>query len=45
MRFIRLWAIVLKEFRQLRRDRLSLGMILGIPTLQLLLFGFAIKNA
>lgn len=43
MRWIRLWAIVLKEFRQLRRDRLTLGMILGIPTLQLLLFGFAIN--
>ncbi len=39
----RLFAIVLKELRQLRRDRLTFGMILGIPTLQLLLFGFAIN--
>ncbi len=39
----RLRAIVVKELRQLRRDRLTLGMIVGIPTLQLLLFGFAIN--
>ena len=39
----RLWAIILKELRQLRRDRLSFAMIVGIPTLQLLLFGFAIN--
>lgn len=39
----RLFAIVLKELRQLRRDRLTLGMIIGIPTLQLVLFGFAIN--
>lgn len=39
----RLFAIVLKELRQLRRDRLSFAMIVGIPTLQLLLFGFAIN--
>jgi ABC-2 type transport system permease protein len=34
---------VIKELRQLRRDRLTFAMILGIPTLQLLLFGFAIN--
>lgn len=39
----RLWAIILKELRQLRRDRLTLGMVIGIPILQLLLFGFAIN--
>ena len=39
----RTWAIVLKELRQLRRDRLTFGMIVGIPTLQLLLFGYAIN--
>ena len=39
----RLWAIIQKEIRQLRRDRLTLGMVLGIPILQLLLFGFAIN--
>ena len=39
----RLWAFILKELRQLRRDRMTLGMIVGIPTLQLLMFGFAIN--
>jgi ABC-2 type transport system permease protein len=39
----RLWGIVVKEFVQMRRDRLTFGMILGIPLLQLLLFGFAIN--
>ena len=43
MNATRLLAIVVKELRQLRRDRLTFGMILGIPTLQLLLFGFAIN--
>jgi ABC-2 type transport system permease protein len=43
MNLIRLFAIVRKELRQLRRDRLSFAMIVGIPTLQLLLFGFAIN--
>jgi ABC-2 type transport system permease protein len=39
----RLFAIVIKEVRQLRRDRLTASMIIGIPTIQLLLFGFAIN--
>jgi len=39
----RLFAIVLKELRQLRRDRVSLAMILGIPVMQLVLFGYAIN--
>jgi len=39
----RLLAIVVKELRQLGRDRLTFGMILGIPAIQLLLFGFAIN--
>ena len=39
----RLFAIVLKEVRQLRRDRISLAMILGIPVMQLVLFGYAIN--
>jgi ABC-2 type transport system permease protein len=43
MNLTRLFAIIIKELRQLRRDRLTFGMILGIPTLQLLLFGFAIN--
>ena len=43
MSWRRLWAIMLKEVRQLRRDRMTLGMILGIPVLQLALFGYAIN--
>ncbi|MBM3204021.1 ABC transporter permease, partial [Candidatus Woesearchaeota archaeon] len=41
---IRLLAIMHKEVRQLRRDRLTLGMIVGIPLLQITLFGFAINT-
>jgi len=33
-----------KEFIQMRRDRLTLGIMVGIPVLQLLLFGFAIQT-
>ena len=40
----RLLAIMIKELRQLRRDRVSLAMIVGIPVLQLLLFGYAINT-
>jgi ABC-2 type transport system permease protein len=43
MNFGRLFAVFRKELRQLSRDRLTFGMIIGIPTLQLLLFGFAIN--
>lgn len=39
----RLLAIAGKEVRQLRRDRLTLAMIVGIPLLQMLLFGYAIN--
>ena len=39
----RINAILLKEVRQLRRDRLTFGMIIGIPVMQLLLFGYAIN--
>ncbi|NND44394.1 MAG: ABC transporter permease [Xanthomonadales bacterium] len=39
----RIGAVVTKELRQLRRDRLSFGMIVGIPVMQLLLFGYAIN--
>ena len=39
----RFWAIVTKEFIQMRRDRLTFGMMVGIPLLQLILFGFAIN--
>ncbi len=40
----RLWAIVLKEFIQMRRDRVTFGMMVGIPLLQLTLFGYAINS-
>ncbi len=43
MNLQRLAAIVVKELRQLRRDRMTLGMVIGIPVIQLLLFGFAIN--
>jgi ABC-2 type transport system permease protein len=33
-----------KEFIQMRRDRLTLGMMVGIPAIQLALFGFAIRT-
>jgi ABC-2 type transport system permease protein len=37
-------AIARKEVRQLRRDRLTFGMIVGIPLIQLILFGYAINQ-
>ncbi len=37
--FTRWWGVVVKEFLQLRRDRLTFGMIVGIPVIQRLLFG------
>ena len=40
----RMLAIVKKEVRQLRRDRLTFGMIVGIPVIQILLFGYAINT-
>jgi len=43
MNLRRLWAIVIKELRQLKRDRVTAAMIVGIPTIQLLMFGFAIN--
>ncbi len=42
--FHRFFAIVLKEFIQMRRDRLTFGMMVGIPMIQLILFGFAINS-
>jgi ABC-2 type transport system permease protein len=40
----RWWGIVLKEFLQLRRDKVTFAMIVGIPIAQLVLFGYAINN-
>ncbi len=39
----RLWAVVLKELRQIRRDRISMALIVVIPVIDLLLFGYAIN--
>jgi len=39
----RIGAIATKEVRQLRRDRLTIGMVIGVPLLQILLFGYAIN--
>jgi ABC-2 type transport system permease protein len=41
---VRWWSIVLKEFTQLKRDRLTFAMIVGIPILQMALFGYAINT-
>ena len=40
----RFCAIVRKEFIQMRRDRLTFGMMVGIPMVQLILFGYAINS-
>ena len=42
--FARWWSIVLKEFLQLRRDRITFAMIIGVPIVQLTLFGYAINT-
>ena len=44
MKFRRLMAVMVKELRQMRRDRITLAMIVGIPVMQLLLFGYAINT-
>lgn len=40
----RLLALLVKEFIQMRRDRLTFGMMLGVPLMQLVLFGYAINS-
>ena len=40
----RTWAVLVKEFIQLRRDRVSFAMIIMIPLVQLILFGYAINT-
>ena len=42
--FRRLMAIISKEAIQMRRDRVTFAMMLGVPLMQLVLFGFAINN-
>lgn len=41
---IRLRALLVKEFIQMRRDRLTFAMMIGLPIVQLLLFGYAINT-
>lgn len=41
---VRWWSIVLKEFTQLRRDRLTFAMIVGIPIVQMTIFGYGINT-
>src|SRR5512146_2440993 len=38
------WPMLWKEFLQLRRDRLTIAMMVGLPAIQLLLFGYAIRT-
>jgi ABC-2 type transport system permease protein len=38
------WPMLWKEFVQMRRDRMTLGLMLGVPSMQLVLFGFAIRT-
>jgi ABC-2 type transport system permease protein len=40
----RLWAIIAKELVQMRRDRVTFAMMLGVPLMQLVLFGYAINT-
>ncbi len=40
----RIVAVLLKEFVQLRRDRLTFAMLIGVPIMQLVLFGYAING-
>ena len=37
-------AVLIKEFIQMRRDRLTFAMLIGVPLMQLMLFGFAINT-
>jgi ABC-2 type transport system permease protein len=40
----RWWGIVLKEFLQLKRDRITFGMVVGMPIIMLIVFGYAINT-
>jgi ABC-2 type transport system permease protein len=43
-RYRRIAAVAFKEVRQLLRDHLTLGFVIGVPAVQLLLFGYAINQ-
>jgi ABC-2 type transport system permease protein len=40
----RIWSIVVKEFIQIRRDPRTLAIVLALPVMQLVLFGYAINT-
>jgi ABC-2 type transport system permease protein len=42
--FHRFIAVLMKEFVQMRRDRLTFAMMIGVPIMQLVLFGYAINS-
>jgi ABC-2 type transport system permease protein len=42
-KFHRFAAVLMKEFVQMRRDRLTFAMMIGVPVMQLVLFGYAIN--
>jgi ABC-2 type transport system permease protein len=42
--FRRMWAMIVKEFVQMRRDRMTFATMLFVPVLQLTLFGYAINT-
>ena len=44
MNWSRFLAILIKEFRQIRRDRLTFAMMVAVPIVQLVLFGYAINT-
>ena len=44
LRTSRVWPMLWKEFIQMRRDRLTLALIIGMPALQLVLFGYAVQT-
>jgi ABC-2 type transport system permease protein len=44
VRYARFWPMLWKEFIQMRRDRLTLVMMTGLPAVQLILFGYAIQT-
>ena len=39
-----LWPMLRKEFRQMSRDRFTVAMLVGLPSVQLLLFGYAVRT-
>ncbi|MGV8985413.1 MAG: ABC transporter permease [Cypionkella sp.] len=42
--FFRLWAVLVKEFIQMRRDKVTFVMMIGLPIMQLIIFGYAINS-